>query len=314
MFSSSLLMRILNRACLCFSAAAICFAATLVQAGETSNKIGITMVDIPGGSFQMGSGGAIGSPKEEGDGQKPKEEEKKEPLLFDKPSKTSDTCNYSDKDAKDTETPRHPVEIKPFQIAKTEVTLGQFKQFIDATGYDAEMGKEGEFVMRFFKRINAHGDDIPVAVVSWRDAQAFIDWLNKTDGGGYRLPSEAEWEYACRAGSYDLFCGTNNFDEVSHYRDETQRRGAPIRGELNAFGLYDMSGNTAEWVQDCWHDDYNGAPADGSAWAGGECERRVYRGASWRETCPEKFRASYREGRESIERSSELGFRVARTH
>lgn len=303
MFNFSSLMHILDRARLYSAAAAICLTATLAQAGETTNKIGITMVDVPAGTFQMGSGGAIGAPK--------KENNKGLPLL--EPASSSDACGYSDDDAEDSEKPQHPVNVKAFQIGKTEVTLGQFRQFIDATGYDAEMGKKSEWVMKFFNRMNAHGDDVPVVAINWHDAQAFIDWLNKTDGGGYRLPSEAEWEYACRAGSYQLFCGTDDFDDLSWARDDTQARsGTPVRGKPNAFGLYDMSGNAAEWVQDCWHGNYSDAPADGGVWAGGNCEIGVVRGGAWFNSCYKKFRAGFRGDQARDVRSREFGFRVVR--
>lgn len=159
MFSFLSLMRVAGRVCL-YSIAA-CLAATLAQAGETTNKIGITMVDIPAGSFQMGSGGAIGIPKEE---------EKKPPLLGKVSS--SDVCRFSDSDALDKEIPRHLVNVKAFQIGKTEITLGQFRQFIAATGYDAVMNKE-EYERKKFIRYNAYGDDAAVVNVGFNDAQAF---------------------------------------------------------------------------------------------------------------------------------------------
>lgn len=133
-------------------------------------------------------------------------------------------------------------------------------------------------------KYNAYGDDAPVVNVSWHDAQAFIDWLNQTDGGGYRLPTEAEWEYACRAGSSAAkYCGGHDLDSVGWYGGNSGGRQHPVgRKKANAFGLHDMSGNAWEWVQDCWHDSYRGAPSDGSAWTS-SCTsvQRGLRGGSW---------------------------------
>lgn len=132
------------------------------------------------------------------------------------------------------------------------------------------------------------------------------------------MPSEAEWEYACRAGGYHLYCGTNNIDELSWRNVEVEGQETndpPPRGKPNAFGLYDMSGNAGELVQDCWHDDYNGAPSDGSVWADGECDSRIVRGGSWRDgSCPRNLRASNRKYRMLDERYCDFGFRVARDH
>ena len=134
-----------------------------------------------------------------------------------------------------------------------------------------------------FMKHNAHGDNAPVVNVSWHDAKAFIDWLNKTDGGGYRLPSEAEWEYACRAGGQHKYCGSNNVNSVAWHTDNCGERPRRVAGkQANTFGLYDMSGNVYEWVEDCWHDSYRGAPSDGSVWTG-NCKEdgRGLRGGSW---------------------------------
>lgn len=299
MFSFLSLLRATGRARPYLSAAVICLAATLAQAGETTNKIGITMVDIPAGSFQMGSGESSDVPPEENN-----------VLALLGQASSSDSCNYSDQFVEKTEIPRHSVNIKAFQIAKTEVTVGQFKQFIAATGNTALMNDK-------FKEHNDFGDDASVIMISWNDAQAFIDWLNKTDGGGYRLPSEAEWEYACRAGGYHLFCGSNSADGLIWAGGDStavKRPPEPAAGAklANAFGLYDMSGNVKEWAQDCWHDDYNGAPDDGSARIGGECEFRVSRGGSWR-NCISSLRAAFRTYYSPDERNPNFGFRIART-
>lgn len=162
-----------------------------------------------------------------------------------------------------------------------EVTLGQFKQYI------AEAGRDGLLTDEFIK-YNDNGDRAPVVMVSWHDAQGFIGWLNKKEGArAYRLPSEAEWEYAARAGTTTRYSWgdaigrnrANCYDCGSEWDD---KRPAPVGSFApNAFGLYDMHGNVREWVADCWNDSYRGAPADGSAWTSGDCDSRVLRGGSW---------------------------------
>lgn len=228
-------------------------AIPLAQVGEVTNKIGITMVGIPAGSFLMGSCKV---------GQVP----------------LAANCTNADPDSRDDETPQRRVSIRGFQMGKTEVTLGQFKQFIAAAG---RTDLENDDFMKY----NVHGDNAPVVNVSWHDAQDFIKWLNQTDGGGYRLPSEAEWEYACRAGEEHKYCGGNDLNAVAWHIDNSAFHSGPVVGgkRANAWGLHDMSGSVREWVQDCWHDDYNGAPSDGSVWTS-SCSRggRVLRGGSWR--------------------------------
>ena len=119
--------------------------------------------------------------------------------------------------------------------------------------------------------------------VSWNDVQAFINTLNAKTGGHYRLPTEAEWEYAGRAGQHTRYCGGNVVGAVAWHGGNSGGQTHPVGGKQpNAFGLYDMSGNVWEWVQDCWQDSYEGAPDDGSAWgAGEECKSRVFRGGSF---------------------------------
>ena len=195
---------------------------------------GIEMVSLPGGMFQMG-------------------------------------CGPKDGKCEDDEKPRHEVTVRPFAIAKTEVTQGQWQ---------AVMGSNPSN----FKNC---GDDCPVESVSWNDVQTFIAKLNRTSGGGgFRLPSEAEWEYACKAGQDTLYCGGDNLDQVAWYG--YAKAGAtthPVKSKQpNAFGLYDMSGNVFEWVQDCYHDSYQGSPRNGSVWEDGvacSSNRRGIRGGSW---------------------------------
>jgi formylglycine-generating enzyme required for sulfatase activity len=154
------------------------------------------------------------------------------------------------------------------QVEKTEITLGQFKHFSGARGSDQ------------FETVNRYGDDAPVAFVSWNDAGQFIDWLNRSkpasDAGTYRLPSEAEWETACRAGANRLYCGGDEPDAIGWFDQNSGYRPHPVAGKQpNAFGLHDMSGNVAEWTATCWLDGPAATPS------GGNCAGRVVRGASW---------------------------------
>lgn len=270
--------------------------APAIQAGETTNRIGITMVDIPAGNFLIGSCKVTSGMTEEN---------KKRAFLGQAP--LSANCSNADPDAYDNEAPQHRASIRAFQMGKTEVTLGQFKKFIAAAG-------RSDLVDDDFMKYNAYGDNAQVVLVSWDDAQAFIKWLNQTDGGGYRLPSEAEWEYACRAGGNHTYCGSNNIGAVAWYEDNSGKRQHPVGGkQANAFGLYDMSGNVWEWVQDCGHDSYRGAPSDGSAWTG-SCsgDGRGLRGGSWGNR-PGDARSANRVGYGASIRFNGFGFRLART-
>jgi formylglycine-generating enzyme required for sulfatase activity len=130
------------------------------------------------------------------------------------------------------------------------------------------------------------GDDLPVEKVSWDDVQEFIKKLNEREGiTKYRLPSEAEWEYACRAGTttrYSYGESDSNLCEYAWYVGNSGKKTHPIgQKKPNPWGLYDIHGNVGEWVQDTWHSNYNGAPSDGSVWKGSG-SNRVIRGGSWR--------------------------------
>ena len=150
--------------------------------------------------------------------------------------------------------------------------------------------------------------------VSWNEVQTFIKTLNQKTGGHYRLPSEAEWEYACRAGQDTLYCGGNDLDAVAWHYGNSGNETHPVGGkQANAFGLYDMSGNVWEWVQDCYHDSYQGAPNDGSIFNDGtNCasSRRVIRGGSWNIE-PVALRSAYRLRYFPDDRSYSFGFRLA---
>ena len=164
------------------------------------------------------------------------------------------------------------------------------------------------------------GPTCPVERVGWNDAQEFIGRLNARGGGNrYRLPTEAEWEYAARAGTTTGYwwgnaIGDNRANCIGCGNQWDGASTAPVGSfAANAWGLHDVHGNVWEWVQDCWHENYEGAPGDGSAWtSGGDCSRRVLRGGSWI-YLPRILRAAFRLRLDGGSRSSDVGFRVART-
>ena len=153
---------------------------------------------------------------------------------------------------------------------------------------------------------------------TWDDAQAYVKWLSRMTGKKYRLLSEAEWEYAARAGTVTAFYWGDEIDtkNANCHRCENEwskKQTSPV-GSFNAnpWGLYDMAGNVWQWVEDCYHDNYNGAPTDGSAWISGECYRRVVRGGSWRDA-PRLLRSASRFAVGADSRTAYIGFRVARS-
>ena len=193
-----------------------------------------------------------------------------------------------------------------------EVIVEQFKQYIAAARRDDLLSDD-------FIKYNRNGDRAPVVWVSWHDAQDFIGWLNKKEGTqAYRLPSEAEWEYAARAGTTTRYSwgdaiGRNraNCDGCGSRWDN--ERPAPVgRFAANGFGLYDMHGNVYEWVADCWHDNYEGAPSDGRAWtSGGNGNFRVVRGGCWDNDDPWLLRCASRHEWSPSYRVYLFGFRLS---
>lgn len=191
------------------------------------------------------------------------------------------------------EKPMHEVTInQSFYMGKYEVTQAQWQ---------AVMGSNSS---------NFKGDSLPVEDISWNDAIAFIARLNaQKDGYSYRLPTEAEWEYACRAGTTGDYAG--DLDAMAWYYKNSDNKTHDVGTKLpNAFGLFDMHGNVWEWCQDWYHDSYNGAPGDGSAWlSGGEQKDRVLRGGSWYAYAG-NVRSSSRSWFAPDYRSLNVGFRV----
>ena len=197
------------------------------------------------------------------------------------------------------ERPVHRVNVPSFLIGKAEVTQGQWR---------AVMGSNPS-------SFSSCGDDCPAEVVSWNDAQEFAQRLSQKTGKRYRLPSEAEWEYAARAGSSTKWSFGDSEYQLGDYawffgnsQFKTQR---VAQKRSNAFGLFDMHGNVWEWVQDCWHGDYTGAPTDGSAWTTG-CSSisRVLRGGSW-SSSPAILRSAFRDRNAPGNRNGGSGLRLA---
>lgn len=264
------------------------------------------------------------------------------------------------------ESPQHRVSFaQPFALGRTETTVGQFREFVAATGYvtDAEQWHGSYWrspTALDWELINANWrhdsrgidatDDLPVVHVTWNDAQAYVNWLSAQTGRTYRLPSEAEFEYANRAGTTSRFWWGNQRPRapVANLRGAQDRaladgswpftaqeyRYIQAEGEqplefsgygdgywwptpagslaTNAFGVYDTTGNVWEWTADCWHESYVNAPHDGKAWVdGGDCESRVVRGGSYY-CAPRHVRSANRWRRWTVIRAMYLGFRVAR--
>lgn len=274
---------------------------------------GPVMVVIPAGDFQMGS---------------PEDEDNRV----------------------DNEGPQFRVEFEHgFALSQTEITVGQFERFVDETGYvtDAERARRSKVYRAGSGRVdeqrgvtwrmNYVGDeadpDLPVIHVSWNDANAYVTWLARRTDRPYRLPSEAEFEYALRAGtqtpywwgegspddavenvtgSGDQFTDSRTWTVAFDRYTDGYWGPAPVGSlQTNPFGLYDMGGNVMEWLEDCWHDSYVRAPDDGTAWVNPGCERRMIRGASWSST-PAMSRSAFRLSSREDSTDARVGFRVAR--
>ena len=242
----------------------------------------------------------------------------------------------------DSEGPQHHVSIKAFALGKYDVTSEEFLKFLSVTGYQPKPCNERLYMQwrspgkgRAFPPSPSDTEPPrwPAVCLDWHDANAYIDWLNRmakserpalaSKPGPYRLPSEAEWEYAARGGTttsrwwgQDIGhdnancngCGSeydfNTLSDVDSFKS-------------NPFGLYGMLGNAWQWTEDCWHPSYVGAPTNGGAWRTGACDRHVLRGGSWN-NLPIFVRSAARSGAGADSKDSEYdysslsGFRVAR--
>ena len=201
-------------------------------------------------------------------------------------------------DCDDDEKPTHQVTVHSFELGKYEVTQGLWAAVMGGNPSDFQ-----------------NCPQCPVEGVSWEDAQAFLRKLNAW-GGRYRLPSEAEWEYAARGGSQNRghqYAGSDSPNTVAWSRENSGERTHPVgQKQANEVGLYDLSGNVWEWVQDCWHDSYAGAPSNRQAWERGDCSRRVLRGGSWADV-PRYLRSADRSWSSVDYRRNSIGFRIARS-
>ncbi len=253
-------------------------------------------------------------------------------------------------DATDAERPVHNIRFaRGFAMSRTEVSVGEFRRFMVATGHRARSVRRG-YSTAYDERSgnlvrrgrvdwssdyagHAAADHLPVVHVSAKDAAAYAEWLSAQSGQRYRLPSEAEFEYALRAGTQARFpwgegnppsrAGnfTGGFD-VSPSGRKWQNAfvgygdgawgPAPVASyDANRYGLHDLAGNVSEWVADCWHDGYRRAPSDGSAWVNPGCRVRVLRGGSWASS-PAQTRPAWRLGSGADNTNARTGFRVVR--
>jgi sulfatase modifying factor 1 len=200
------------------------------------------------------------------------------------------------------EKPSHSVKVSDFYISKYEVTQVQWRTV---------MGSDPSY--------NKGCDECPVESVSWNDIQNFLKKLNALTNKRYRLPTEAEWEYAARDGAQSrgyLYSGSNALSDVGWYDRNSGDKTYPVGGKNpNELGLYDMSGNVWEWCEDCWHDSYKNAPTVGIAWLqenSGDCRRRIIRGGSYvDEPLLTNIHCAARNGYDIDERTSFIGFRIS---
>jgi len=274
------------------------------------------MIALPAGSFQMGSseaalGAVVG------------QELGREDWFLD-------------------ETPQRMVRIaRPFAVSRTEINHREFDGFAAATGHASVGGchvpQDGDWEFSLVADWRHPGfeqaDGAPAVCLSWREAHAYADWLAETTGQPYRLLSEAEWEYAARAGTRTRRYWGDDGDHAGQCRfanaadasalaghtgwvtapcDDGSLLTAPVGSyAANAFGLHDMLGNVWEWVEDCHEPDYLDGPADGRAWITPDCWQRVMRGGAWSSE-PRLRRAAARGAAPPTRRTAATGFRVAR--
>jgi len=193
--------------------------------------------------------------------------------------------------------PSHPVTIKkPFAVGRFAMSFAEWDAAdLSRSPSDEDWGRGRR----------------PVINVSWEDAKAYITWLSRRTGKPYRLPSEAEWEYCCRAGTTTTYASGDN---ITRQRAQFNARETVEVGTFppNDWGLYEMHGNVFEYCEDNWHANYNGAPPDGTVWRGGDASFHPMRGGSW-QSKPEALSAAFRIGYRSVMPNNINGFRVART-
>jgi formylglycine-generating enzyme required for sulfatase activity/serine/threonine protein kinase len=261
---------------------------------EDINGVALEMVEIPGGTFMMGTS--------DGEAQKVVAE-------YDRHWSYKTFANQW----VSRQRPQHRVSVPTFYMGKYEVTQAQWR----AVASLPKVNRDLETDPSKFK-----GDNLPVENVSWGDAVEFCERLSRATGRQYRLPTEAEWEYACRAGSASQFAfGDTITPELVNYNGNSPYGTAPkgtdrqhtipvgSLGIANAFGLFDMHGNVSEWCLDRLHENYDGAPNDGSAWEGGDMEYRMLRGGSWL-SFGSTSRAADRNAYRQDDKSGYHGFRV----
>ena len=254
----------------------------------------------------------------------------------------------SEKDRDKEESPQHEVTFaRQFAVGRVHVTVDQFAAFISETGYNTgskcQTFEGGTLQHRRGRSWRAPGftqdGSHPVVCLNWNDAKAYADWLARKTGKAYHPVTEAEWEYATRArtqpGTYPRYWFGNEETDLCRYAnvaDQTAKsilagtkawtvapcsdgyaHTAPVGSfAANGFGLHDMLGNALQWTGDCSHDDYKGAPSDGSAWTSGDCRIRPTRGGSWY-NFPKNLRAAARIWANANYRLNYVGFRLART-
>jgi formylglycine-generating enzyme required for sulfatase activity len=201
------------------------------------------------------------------------------------------------------ERPSHTVTLQGFNMSRYEVTVGEYRRYLSATGRDS-----GFLKGRHSKQ--------PVTKVSWLDAQRYVKWLSAQTGKSYRLPTEAEWEYAAAAGAQTMYWWGN---ELADGQANCFGCGSKLDGKLarvgsfeaNVLGLHDMSGNVMEWTQDCANTSYQGAPTDGSAWRRGDCTRSIVRGGAYN-TPSDNLRTRKRNSYARDSQLDNIGIRLVR--
>lgn len=255
-----------------------------------------------------------------------------------------------DKQAQASEKPAHTVTLAdPFAISRAEITVAEFGLFTRMSGYktvaetrgsskvyDLASGRliEGRLVDWRHDHLGKPArQDNPVVHVAYEDAKAYADWLHDLTGKAYRLPTEAEWEYVLRAGGETLYPWGDKVKRIEKGNLSAERdvfpNGRTLRNAIDGygdgywalapvrryssegFGTFDMLGNVAEWVEDCWHENYRRAPATGEAWVNPGCRQRVVRGSSWL-SAAEQTRSSFRMPVDADDTGPLLGFRLVR--